>query len=267
MSSEEELDIQRKIDLYLSNAMTASERRLFEQQMNEDSKLREEVLVQKSIAERLFDGDVNHISNTLHDKELAEVKNTLQSDSYQEHQKHIALVGQVYQKRKQRRKRWLSGTVATILLLISSVFWFPSQPSYESLYATYADWNEITSYIEQSDVNNFAKGELLYRDKNYREAILFFESFTKDTSAKMYAPGLLYLGASYVGNNELTKALTAFDQLIQSDSYDRSKGYWYKLLIYLKQENTTEIENTLELILQDSSNFNYQKALKIRESL
>jgi tetratricopeptide (TPR) repeat protein len=247
--------------------MSASERLKFEQQMSEDAHLREDVLLQKSIVETLFNKEVSHVTNELQETKIAEVKQTLKSASYQEHQQHLASISQVYEKGKQQKRRWFIGSAAAILLLLSSLFWFPSEPSYDALYAEYADWSEMTSYIEQNDSNDFAQGELLYREQKYAEAVAFFENFTENSNQKLYAPGLIYLGASYVGNNQLNKALDAFEKLIQSKSFDRSKGYWYQLLVYLKQENTEKIQSTLELILKNPSNFNYKKAFEIKDAL
>lgn len=265
MSSD--LKRQHKIDLYLNNTMSASERLVFEQEMSEDSDLREEVLLQKSIAEKLFDQIFDHITDDSTAEEVSAVKKKLLSDEYQAHQHHIASVANAYQKKKRQKRTWLIGAAAAVLLLISSILWFPSKSSYESLYAEYANWTELTSYTEQSDSNHFGDGERLYREQEYAKAIQFFEKFTKDSSQKLYAPGLLYLGASYVGNEELENALITFDRLIQSNSYDRSKGYWYKLLVYLKQGDRNNVDATLELILNNANNFNYQAAAKIKAAL
>lgn len=267
MNSDKEIDIQQKIDLYLSNAMSESDRIEFEVQLQSDASLMEQMLLQKSIAETLFDKEFDHIADESTKAALEQIRSTLETEPYQEHQKQIADVAQIYQKRRQQKRRWFIGVAAAVLLVASAVFWFPRKPSYESLYAEYADWTELTSYTEQNDTNEFAKGERLYKKGLYSQAIEFFDNFTQDKNNTLYAPGLLYLGASYAGNNQPNKALDEFDKLIQSNSYDRSKGYWYKLLIYLQQENTSEVENTLELILKDPANFNYKKAQIIKESL
>ena len=47
MNSNEEIEIQHKIDLYLSNTMSESERLSFEEQMESNADLKEMVLLQK----------------------------------------------------------------------------------------------------------------------------------------------------------------------------------------------------------------------------
>ncbi len=266
MSSSEELKIQQKIDMYLKNTMSESERLLFEKQMESDLDIKEQVLLQKSIGEVLFDKEFLHIPDNAKEEEIDDVASTLQNPTYQEHQKHIASVSKTYQKKQRRKKLWYFSSAAAVLLIISSVLFYTSSTSYKDAYMQYADWTEITSYVEQNETTDFAKGELLYRNQKYTEAIPFFENYIIDSNQKLLAPGLMYLGASYFHNGEIEKALQAFDQLINSNSYDRSKGYWYKLLVYLHQEDKEGINKMLLLILQDSSNFNYQKAEEIKAS-
>ena len=63
MNSNEEIEIQHKIDLYLSNTMSESERLSFEEQMESNADLKEMVLLQKSIGEVLFENEFDHIKD------------------------------------------------------------------------------------------------------------------------------------------------------------------------------------------------------------
>lgn len=268
MNSNEENTIQSKIDSYLNDTMSKSERLLFEEEMNTNSDLKEDVLLQKGISETLFDYNLSHIKDTAKEEELASIKKTLQKEVYQNRIKNIEKVASLYEKKKQKKKLLYAGSVAAIFLIFISFLLFPKQDSLESLYAEYANWNELTSYAEQSDTQNaFAKGEFLYKDKKYSEAIQFFEAYTKNQNNKLYAAGLLYLGASYFANDNPKKAIETYDILINTDSYDSSKGHWYKLLIYLKQKEAQQVEIMLETILKNPNNFKYQQALKIKKSL
>ena len=267
MNSNEEIEIQHKIDLYLSNTMSESERLSFEEQMESNADLKEMVLLQKSIGEVLFENEFDHIKDDEIEKELGQIKNTLQSKTYQEHKESIKSTALTYQKTKQRRRLLLVSSVAAAILAITSIFLFPTKDTFETIYAEYSDWDELTSYVEQSDANEFSKGEFLYQEKKYEEAIQFFEIYTTDKNKKLYAPGLMYLGASYFANDNASKALAKYDLLINSNSYDSSKGHWYKLLIYLKQKDSSQVNKTLEIILSDQNNYNFQKAKEIKKSL
>ncbi len=268
MNSGEENNIQDKIDLYLNNAMSDSERLFFEQQLEEDIHLKEQVLIQKSIAEVIFDNDLSHVKDPIKVEELANIKETLQSQDYKTHTENIELASQVYTKRKQRNRFLYVSSIAAAILIFASILLFPQKQSLDDLYTEYADWNQLTSYIEQSNIQSeFAKGEILYTSKKYPEAIQFFETYRTNKNNNLYAASLMYLGASYFGNNNDTKAIEIYDILINSDSYDSSKGHWYKLLIYLKQKNTDKIKKTLEIIISHPNNYKHQQALEIQKAL
>jgi tetratricopeptide (TPR) repeat protein len=268
MNSNEENNIQERIDLYLNDTMAASERLLFEKELKENPSLREEVLLQKSISEVIFDNDFSHIEDSSKAEELAEIKKTLQREDYKEYTSNIENASRTYMKRKQNKRLLYFSSIAAAILISVSVLLFPKEQSFDELYAEYADWDQLTSYVEQSNLQNeFAKGEILYTSKKYTEAIQFFETYRKNKNNNLYAPSLMYLGASYFGNDNDTKALEIYDILIDSDSYDSSKGYWYKLLIYLKQKDTEQIKKTLETILSHPNYYKHQLAVEIDKAL
>lgn len=267
MNSDEENNIQDKIDLYLNNTMSDSERLLFEKQLEENIHLKEQVLIQKSIAEVIFDNDMSHVKDNVKVDELASIKNSLQSENYKTHASSIELASQAYVKRKQRNRFLYVSSIAAAILIFASILLFPKEQSLDDLYAEYADWNQLTSYIEQSNIQSeFAKGEILYTSKKYLEAIQFFETYRTNKNNNLYAASLMYLGASYFGNNNEVKAIEIYDILINSDSYDSSKGHWYKLLIYLKQKDLEKIKETLEIIISNSNNYKHKQAIEIQKN-
>jgi len=268
MSSSEEYTIQKKIDSYLNNTMPIAERLLFEQEMKTNADLKEDVLLQKSISEVVFNHDLSHIEDPSKDQELATIKKTLEKESYQNYNRSIEKAASIYSEKRKKRKFFYFGPIAAVVLVFIAVLLFPKENSFESVYAEYSNWDELTSYVEQSgSQDEFSKGELLYKEEKYTEAIQFFEMYTKDTDTALYAAGLLYLGASYFKEGHYDKAIETYDILIHSDSYDNSKGYWYQLLIYLKQKDVSQVKATIEIILSDQSNYKYNAVLEMEKDL
>lgn len=268
MNSSEEYSIQKKIDSYLNNTMSTTERLLFEQEMKNNAALKEDVLLQKSMSEIVFNHDLSHIEDPSKDQELAAIKKTLEKESYQQYQRNIKKVASVYSSKRKKRIFFYFGSIAATALVLVTVLLVPNDPSFETIYAEYSNWDELTSYVEQSESQNeFSKGEFLYKEKKYTQAILFFERYTKDPNTTLYAAGLLYLGASYFKEGNYEKAIETYDALIHSDSYDNSKGYWYQLLIYLKQEDTSQVKATIQIILSDQNNYKYNTVLEIEKNL
>jgi len=48
---------------------------------------------------------------------------------------------------------------------------------------------------------------------------------------------------------------------------DRSKGLWFKALVYLKMDDKKSAKHTLKKITENLSNFNYTKAEKLLAEL
>lgn len=268
MNSSEEHTIQKKIDSYLNNTMSIDERLLFEQEMKDNIDLKEDVLLQKSISEVVFNHNLSHIEDPSKDQELATIKKTLEKENYQNYNRNIEKAASVYSKKKGKRKFLYVGSIAAAVLVFIAVLLVPNEASFETIYAEYSNWNELTSYVEQSESQDeFPKGELLYKEKKYTEAIQFFETYTEDPNTTLYAAGLTYLGASYFKENHYDKAIKTYDVLIHSDSYDNSKGYWYKLLIYLKQKDVAQVKATIQIILSDQNNYKYKTVLEMKKDL
>jgi tetratricopeptide (TPR) repeat protein len=75
----------------------------------------------------------------------------------------------------------------------------------------------------------------------------------------------MYIGASYDKLNKNDNALIVFDKLSKSPNFDGySRGYWYKLLIYLKEDKRDKAIEIKNIILKNNYNFNYEKAKKIK---
>lgn len=268
MDSNSENSIQIKIDLYLSDSMSASERLLFEKKIEEDDQLKEAISLQKSIGDVLFTEDWPIIDQKLNKKELDTINDIFQKEEYRKNYENIKIVGQEYSKAGQKKssiRKWTYfSAAAAILLILVSVFVFPQKNNTKAIYSKYANWDELTSYAEQgSSAQKFTSGEVFYKEKRYQEAIVVFKGYVAHSESSLYSAGLIYLGASYFGLENYDLAIETFDHLANSNAYDRSKGHWYKLLVYLKQEDQLNIRNTIQVILRERNSYNYDKALEI----
>ncbi len=102
----------------------------------------------------------------------------------------------------------------------------------------------------------------MFKNKEYKEAITTLT--TIETNDEFYPYALLYIGASYEQLNENERALVSFDKLTQlTDFEEYSKGYWYKLLLYLKLNNRQKALEMKAIILENKNNYNYKKALEL----
>ncbi len=271
--------IYNQIDLYISGQMEASDREEFEQRIESDIELRKEVFLQKSIKLAVQDNDEDWILNDQYIKNndaINQIKALRKQKDYVASEANIKKVANQYFDHVKHKKsvtwKLYIGAVAAVLCIALMVYYFnPFNPSMNDLYSEYSNWNELPSLTTQSESqNNLSLGEELFLKKKYNEAISIFskeihQGSIEDSFSKPYV--LVYLGISYLEIEEYDKALKTFDTLIQSDGLDRSKGYWYKALVFLKKGDKEKTKNQLKLLLQDEKNFNFQKAKDLMHSL
>jgi tetratricopeptide (TPR) repeat protein len=63
------------------------------------------------------------------------------------------------------------------------------------------------------------------------------------------------------------EAIQTFDKLRNSNTLDNHKAYWYTALVYLKQNNAENAKKVLQTLVQDTSNYNYEKAIELLKKL
>ncbi len=252
---------QDNIERYIRKEMNAQEHSLFEKQLNEDKALKEDVLLQIALHDAFYDKSVTVTKNIDSIEEINEVTSVLKSD---EMQKISSTIKNTIKREKQPKIRYIryltSGIAAAILIGVLLTFYF-SQDSTTTLYEEYADWNNLPSLVEKGEAESLLNSvELLYRDNAYKKII----ELTQDTSDPYV---LIYRGVSFIKLNDFTKAEQSFDQLINSNSLESSRGYWYKSLLYLKQGKINKTKEHLEFIIKNDTYYNYKKALVLYEKI
>lgn len=272
MSAENNIERQEKIRRYLLELLNSEEQKMFEQQMESDSELREEVALEKSLLQAMNDNDWDLADPQLEQERIKELRSELDSDTNKELSTLIKDVGNEYRLNKNIRtskRRWYSIVAACGIVLLSVISYFMMQPTdMQSYYAVYANWNELPSSIVQDEtVSPLVKGELLYNEKKYKEAVVYYTDLLKNAKEDDIPSALMYLGASYTELEEYEKALETFDALAKSNTIDSSRGYWYQLLVYLKQERLEDVKKMIGVITADNNNYNYQQALELSKKL
>lgn len=70
---------------------------------------------------------------------------------------------------------------------------------------------------------------------------------------------MIYKGLSEIELSKYLEAEKTFDSLINSDLIDAEKGYWFKSLLYLKNNKILKCKTLLNKIITESL-FNKEKA-------
>ena len=168
-------------------------------------------------------------------------------------------------------KRRLFGYVsiaAAACLAFILYFNLNSSPNLIHLYEDNKDNSSMPALTEkgEDDANSIEVVERLFKQQKFEETILQSEEIISKSS--ILQPNILiYKGMSHLELDDYEKALSEFDKLTNSEAIDFHKGYWFKLLVYLKQENEAKAIETLHIIVANPSYFNHARAVKILKKI
>ena len=263
--------LQETITAYIRDSLSSDERIAFELRLGEDPSLMEEVLLQKSLLHAFNENDWDDTDYMGKEEDVNAIRTQLRSDDIQQISKHIRKTEDAYfnegqEERPTNGKRlYTIIAIAAVLIVLVGIPFFLSSGG--SNYENYANWNDLPSLVEMgTQENTIVKAEILYKSTDYNGVIETLDTEIKEGDV-YYTYGLIYQGASYFQLNNFEKAHQTFDELIQTNTLQSSYGYWYKMLIYLKNENIPEVKRMLDTILSNSENYNYAKAKTLQAEL
>lgn len=268
-------NIEEQVRQYLSNAMTAEERREFEEDCANDIEFREQVK--------------NEIAATYAIRKYANEQRKQRFDEY-----HSAW------KRKQKIWRWIMISVVTAILFFAVGFYFWKQRKEElkndipyvedtrqddsfdgrsnseklSLLAI----NEIRKnpYRSNRDTRSEGYEDILKEAKNQYEKQQFqkaINSFQKiQTATKDSIQIQLYLATSYIAISESEKAIDLLLPLTEiPDTNEQAEAQYYLALAYLESGDFDNAENTFDSILeipnQAVQNFYLSKVKALKDNM
>lgn len=254
------------IERYLRMEMTPEEQALFEKSLEENSEIKEQVALYKALYSvpdnddwLEFKGDPDIVKK---EASLFRSQETLQ---FSERLKKFR-----NSKSKKKKKvfniRLLSTVAAAILIAIFILYPRDLDPS--SLFDQYHNWDELPSYVSKGDSNSdaYKELELLFRAKEYQKIITQTDKF--DSSIYEFdQQAILFVGAAHLELNQYKEALKVFDILIQSNSIDAHKGYWYSALTFLKQGNKEKAIEVLEIISNNTTYYKHNIAKELLKKL
>lgn len=256
---------------YLDGVLSEDEKAAFETQMSTNTELKEYTYLNKEMRTQYNDQDWVFIKD-IDTKNIKELEGYFKSESASELKMVLKKVNSEFQSKNndiQSKKSWYTffGLAASIILLVG-YFILNNQTSSLDLYQDYNSWQELPSLINrgEGEYQILTKAETAFLNQNYKEAKEFFTTYIKQS--KIYNPNAeLYLGISQLELNNFEDALNTFDKLITSQTLDYSKGYWYKALVYLKMGDTKNAIKQLEIISNNSKNYNFKEANKLLKKL
>lgn len=259
-----------QIASYINNEMNEAEKTAFEALLKDDNELASFVETCASL-DSVYNENTWNIKSNASVAEVKALANEFRSDDV------ITLSETIRNIQKQDNSSTTKKNKKTYFYLISSAvtiaavmtlfyFTFMQYLTGSEAFEEYHNWNTLPSFVEKGDVEDTpAKAEGLFEAGKYQEALAIFIENAKSTT---YDPNIhLYIGVCYVELENYPKAMQTFDELLNSNTLDNHKGYWYKALTYLKQNDAENAKKILQTLVQDANNYNYEKAKELLKKL
>lgn len=260
-------DLLHKVEQYLNGNMTDDSIKSFELQLKNNKELSEYVFLNKQMRNTYNEKDWAFIEDS-NNKEIEILEDNFRSTELQSTKKAIQTASEVYvseviSNKKKTRLYFMVGIAASLILLIG-YFSINKGLTNSEIYSSYYSLEDLPSFVSRGNINNdlLLKGEQAFNNKNYKLAEQYFNQLIND-NGEISGNMLLYLGLSQLELNKHDASINSFNQLLNSKTIDRSKGYWYKTLVYLKMDDRDNAISELKKIVQDNNNFNYKLAREL----
>lgn len=250
-------EVQKQVDCYVLERMSAKEQNKFEQQMQTEMALKD-----LEIDTRLL---VELIREILFDKNLVASIQALPEEDIQ---------SIIQEKRANRRFMYYSAWALVAIMILAFVVRMgnmPKENSPEWVYLTY--YNSVPgepSKVVQESINKFPgsmeqavrDGFKEYKKGNYFEAQALFESVVKPGEWKKYPEVIFFLSLCELEINRPDRAIVWLENLtslgVSFPYYEQS--FWYLGLAYVKQEELGKAQRIFQQI--SSGNGPYAKKAK-----
>ncbi|MBC2846543.1 tetratricopeptide repeat protein [Winogradskyella flava] len=254
------------IDNYLRGLLSKDEEQSFLKRLKSDIDFNEKFQLEKQLFDALDEeswsfaerntNEANEYLEILNSKDIKNLKKTLAETS----------TGFNSKKTNTGNKRFFYYlAAASIIVLLGFQMFFNQNISNQDLYEEYVGLNDLPSFVSRSDGSNkLANAQELFEKGQYADALDIFNVFESQIENRSNL--LIYKGLSYVELEDYENAEQAFNDLVTSDLLDAEKGYWYKALLYLKQDKVLETEGILETIVSENF-FNSKKARDLLKEL
>lgn len=256
----------KKVEAYIRDQMTKSERLAFEKELKEDSRLLQIKKKYELAAEAV---------DQLSEKALSEnIQKWIKEESIS-HQNatdlEAAKISTSTTDNKSSKRNWLRPigrlALAASTILILTFFWFKYAPLNQSNQTQLAN-----SYFESLDIPNFRSNESelsnrlshLYEEKNYQAVIrlLLEQQSLSDKNAYLLAH-CHFKSKDYSSAEKQYKILMAWN----NSSYKEESEWGFLLTLLAQNKLDQEFYLLLNRISTDNYHSFYQKAIELKDSI
>lgn len=228
-----------RFENYLANELSAEEKKLFEEQLEND--------VQFNNSFQLYKETTQFLEHTF-SKETLDFKENIKSISNQHFEETQESKSKVI-----AFKPWYYAVAASVVVVMGT--WFLMQND-----ASYSEYNQHDTalFMERSVGDaNLKEAQEAFNAKDYKKAVTAFDKISDFRDPELQ----FFYAISLIETNNYTKAQLFLDQLREGNSVYQHKAAWYLALSYLKQDKKEECKATLKEIPSDAEDFDKAQEL------
>ena len=169
-----------------------------------------------------------------------------------------------YSSKRNKRVWWVAASF--IGVLIATYFFSVQQSSHETLFAeNFEPYRNVIQPIVRGIVSDDLKTQAFtsYEKKEYKKAIQLFSEIQKTEMDSYYT---FYKANSFLALDNTNKAISSFIEYIDSEGEFKDKATWYLALAYLKDKQDEKAITIFQKI-SDSKSYNHEKALPLLKKL
>lgn len=254
------------IEAYLGDKLSEADSMVFENEMNHNRDIADEVKLQKELR---FGLRVLSIENQL-DSALKRYKTIYFEEKSVEIRKSVQMPI-VYKTRYSKLKIW--SIAASILLILSLTIFFlkfnltNSQQAFEENYRPNADDGFQVKSIPFELKSNTINGIDSYHDGKYDEALRYLERVNSKNNNELAIKNY-YLGVSFLAKNDANSAIRA---LLKAKTCTLKiiiyNADWYLALAYLKKNDKSKMKIVFEAIASNPNHPYNSKAKSLLKLL
>ncbi len=240
------------IDNYLKGLLSKNEEQSFLERLESDADFNEKFKLEEQLFNSLNEDSWSFSENKTSEAEV--YKMTLEEDDIQSLKKTLSEVNSQFNSESSKtnnRKILYYLAAASIIVLLVFQFFFNQTMSNLELYNNYVGLDDLPSFVSRSsEGDNLVEAQELFENKAYEDALVIFKSQMDISDSK--ADVAIYKGLSEIELAMYNDAEQTFNGLINSHLLDAEKGYWYKALLFLKQDRVEDSKQVLNKIISEN---------------
>lgn len=167
-----------------------------------------------------------------------------------------------------RRNTWWYAAASVVVVILCSIFLFKQKATPGELFTDYmkhyGNIDSPTTRGEVTDLKMYQKAYAAYDQHNYELAI---DLFNQTPEPEMDSTKYLYLGISYLMNDQGKEAINSLGIAKESAGNLENKIHWYLGLAYLNTGELEQAKKYLTLVKQNGSSGDRKMASELLEQL